>query len=61
MLNLDNDIKFYFKQNCKQFKDVKSYNVIGEIKGSKFPDKYLLVVAFDSGISVMVHTMMVLE
>ena len=37
MLNLDNDIKFYFKQNCKQFKDVKSYNVIGEIKGFKIP------------------------
>lgn len=43
MLNLDNDIKFYFKQNCKQLKDVKSYNVVGEIKGSQYPDQYLLV------------------
>ena len=43
MLKLDNDIKFYFKQNCKQFKDVLSYNVIGELTGSEFPDEYILV------------------
>lgn len=43
MLNLNNEIKFYFKQNCRQFKDVKSYNVVGEITGTKYPDKYILV------------------
>lgn len=43
MLKLNKDIKFYFKQTCKQLKDVQSYNVIGEIKGSEFPNEYLLV------------------
>jgi hypothetical protein len=43
MLKLDKNIKFYFKQNCKQLKDVLSYNVIGEIKGSEFPDEYIVV------------------
>ena len=31
MLKMDNDIQFYFKQNCKQMDDVLSHNVIGEI------------------------------
>lgn len=43
MLKLDKSIKFYFKQNCKQFKDVLSYNVIGQITGSEFPNEYMLV------------------
>ena len=43
MLKLDNTIKFYFRQNCKQLKDVQSYNVIGEIKGSQFPNQYMVV------------------
>ncbi len=43
MLSLDNSIKFYFKQNCKQHKDVQSYNVIGEITGSEFPNEYIIV------------------
>ncbi len=43
MLKLDTDTKFYFRQHCKQLKDVLSYNVIGEIKGSEFPDEYILV------------------
>ena len=43
MLKLDNNIKFYFKQNCKQFKDVLSYNVIGELTGSEYPNEYILV------------------
>lgn len=43
MLKLDNDIKLYFKQNCQQLKDVESYNVIGEIKGSQFPNEYMIV------------------
>lgn len=29
--------------NCKNFPDVQSYNVIGEIKGSEFPDEILVI------------------
>lgn len=43
MLKLDNTIQFYFKQNCKQLKDVLSHNVIGEITGSEFPDEYIVI------------------
>ena len=43
MLKIDPKIKFYFKQNCKQLKDVLSYNVIGEIKGSQFPNEIIIV------------------
>ncbi len=42
-LKLNPDIKFYFKQNCKQLPDVESYNVIGEIKGSEFPNEIMVV------------------
>ena len=43
MLKLDKTSKFYFKQSCKQLKDVQSYNVIGQITGSEFPDEIMLV------------------
>lgn len=43
MLSLNKDLIFYFKQNCKQLPDVQSYNVIGEITGSEFPDEYIIV------------------
>ncbi|MDU8886084.1 M20/M25/M40 family metallo-hydrolase [Yeosuana sp. MJ-SS3] len=43
MLALDKNIKFYFKQSCKQLADVQSYNVIGEIRGSEFPNEYIIV------------------
>ncbi|MEL6304011.1 MAG: M20/M25/M40 family metallo-hydrolase [Bacteroidota bacterium] len=42
-LSLNPEIKFYFKQNCKQFADVQSYNVVGEIKGSEFPNEIMVV------------------
>lgn len=42
-LLLNPSIKFYFKQNCKQYEDVESYNVIGEIKGSTYPDEIMVV------------------
>ncbi len=42
-LKLNPDIKFYFRQNCKQFPDVESYNVIGEIRGSEFPNEIMIV------------------
>lgn len=43
LLKLDPNLKFYFKQNCKIWDDVLSYNVIGEIKGSVYPDRYMVV------------------
>lgn len=42
-LKLNPEINFYFKQNCKQFQDVESYNVIGEIKGSTKPEEIIVV------------------
>lgn len=43
MLKLKPDLKFYFKQNCKTWDDVQSYNVIGEITGSTYPNEYMVV------------------
>ncbi|MBG7630062.1 MAG: M20/M25/M40 family metallo-hydrolase [Bacteroidetes bacterium] len=37
------NLQFYFKQNCKTLPDAPSFNVIGEIKGSEFPEKYITV------------------
>jgi len=34
---------FYFKQSCQTFADVTSYNVIGEITGSQFPNQIMVV------------------
>ncbi len=36
-------LKFYFKQSCKTLPDAPSFNVIGEIIGSKFPNKFITV------------------
>ena len=43
MLALNPSLKFYLKQNCKNLPDVQSYNVIGEITGSTYPDEIMLV------------------
>ena len=37
------NLTFYFKQNCETLPDAKSYNVIGEIKGSEKPDEIIVV------------------
>ena len=42
-LNLNPEIRFFFRQNCRQLPDVESYNVIGEIRGSEFPDEVIVV------------------
>ena len=42
-LKLNPDINFFFRQNCKMLPDVDSYNVIGEIKGSTYPNEILVV------------------
>jgi hypothetical protein len=43
ILKIDPKVKFYFKQNCKQLKDVQSYNVIGQITGSQYPNQIIVV------------------
>jgi len=42
-LKKNTNLQFYFKQSCMQFDDVPSYNVIGEITGSEFPNEYIIV------------------
>ncbi len=42
-LSLNKQTQFYFKQNSRNFPNVKSYNVIGEIKGSLYPDEIMVV------------------
>ncbi len=36
-------LKLSFKQSCKQYDDVESFNVIGEITGSEFPNEFIVV------------------
>ena len=43
LLKLEPKLKFLFRQQCKTFPDVWSHNVIGEIKGSEFPDEIIVV------------------
>jgi len=43
MLKLNPKVKLHINMNCRTWKDVKSYNVIGEITGSKFPNEYMVV------------------
>ena len=43
LLKLQPDLKFYYKMNCKTWDDVQSYNVIGEITGSTYPNEYMVV------------------
>jgi carboxypeptidase Q len=35
--------RFYFKQSCKTLLDAPSFNVIGQLTGSTFPDEYIVV------------------
>lgn len=42
-LKLSPNANFYFKQSCKVYNDVESFNVIGEIKGSTYPDEIMVV------------------
>jgi hypothetical protein len=43
LLKLNPATKFFFSMSCKSLPDVQSYNVIGEITGSEFPNKYMVV------------------
>jgi hypothetical protein len=42
-LKLNPDTRFYFKQHCETLPDAPSFNVIGELTGSTFPDEYIVV------------------
>lgn len=39
----NSDLKFYFETYCETLADVQSYNVIGELKGTKYPNEFILV------------------
>jgi len=43
MLKQDTTLELAFKQSCKVYDDVESYNVIGEITGAEFPDEFIIV------------------
>ncbi len=42
-LKENNTLKFFMKLSCQTFDDVLSYNVIGEITGSEYPEKIMIV------------------
>ncbi len=43
ILKMQKNAQLYFEVNGKQLEDVESFNVIGEITGSEFPDEIVLV------------------
>jgi len=43
LMRIAPNLKFLFRQQCKQYDDVLSYNVIGEITGSEYPDEIITV------------------
>ena len=45
MISLNPHLRFFLRQDCKNYPEVKSYNVIGQIKGTEFPDKIIFVGA----------------
>lgn len=43
LLKLNPETKFAYSMFCKNYQDVQSYNVIGEITGSVYPKRYMVV------------------
>ncbi|PKD18198.1 peptidase M28 [Salegentibacter salinarum] len=43
MLKLKKDLEFYYKLSSENHGEVQSYNVIGEITGSEFPEEIMVV------------------
>ncbi len=43
LLAVGETVELIWKQSCQTFPDVQSYNVIGEIKGFKYPDEIILL------------------
>jgi len=42
-LKSDPHVRFYFKMSCETLPDVKSYNVVGEIKGTEHPEEIIVI------------------
>ncbi len=42
-LKKDKDLKFFLKMSCDKLPDVKSYNVVGEIRGSENKNEFIVV------------------
>ncbi|MFI5221456.1 MAG: M20/M25/M40 family metallo-hydrolase [Bacteroidia bacterium] len=42
-IKFNKETKFYFKQTCEMLADEQSFNVIGELHGSQFPDEIIVV------------------
>jgi len=70
-LKNDSDLQFYFETHCETLPDVRSFNVIAELKGSEYSDEIIVVSAHldswdlgqgahDDGAGV-VHSMEVLR
>ena len=45
MIALNPKLRFFIKQNCKNYPEVRSHNVIAQIKGEESPEKVILVGA----------------
>jgi hypothetical protein len=43
LLKQNPNAKLYFRQSCQILEEVLSYNVVGEIKGSEYPNKIMIV------------------
>jgi hypothetical protein len=43
LLKQNKSLKFYFRQNCEHLPDAPSYNVVGELKGTENPNKFITV------------------
>lgn len=43
LLKADAGLQFYFETHCQTFPDAPSFNVIGEIKGSEYPDEIIAI------------------
>jgi hypothetical protein len=43
LLKQNPNAKLYFRQTCQILEEVLSYNVVGEIKGSEYPNKIMIV------------------
>ena len=43
LLKLNPKAKFFYSMSCQNHRDVQSYNVIGEITGSVYPNQYMVV------------------
>jgi carboxypeptidase Q len=43
LLRDDKNLQFYFETHCETLPDAPSFNVIGELRGSEFPNEFIVV------------------